>query len=416
MSSTGTEYFIWLSELCGAGSPLSKKVYSAFGGNLAAAYRADEDEYISLGFQKEEAELLCDKNFERSNMIIDYCAENMVGILTYDSEYYPTRLFDTESPPPVLYYKGRIEKLSDRAYLTAVGSRKCSQDGYDAGYAVCFKLASAGISIVTGLADGIDTACTLGALDAGGFTVGVLGSGINILYPFDNSSVFSRIFRTGLVITEFSPFTEPLAVNFPIRNRVMAALGNAVLVVEARKNSGALITAEYALQMGRKLYVLPGLVTNPLCRGSNALIKHGAVPVIDAYDIISDMEFSYPSEVSVGSAAPERKLSKKDAYLSRRMRRKAKALEKRAQSGVSESVVAELSQEQEQEKTTEEKDLSILSETEKTVYLALCEENTTADILGKKTSLPSDTVLSALTMLEIYGLITSLPGGMYEAV
>ena len=98
------------------------------------------------------------------------------------------------------------------------------------------------------------------------------------------------------------------------------------------------------------------------------------------------------------------------------MRRKAKALEKRAQSGVSESVVAELSQEREQEKTTEEKDLSILSETEKTVYLALCEENTTADILGKKTSLPSDTVLSALTMLEIYGLITSLPGGMYEAV
>ncbi len=413
MSSIGTEYFIWLSELCGAGSPLSKKVYNTFDGNLFKAYSADEETFLSLGFEKEEASLLCDKNFERANMIIDYCAENMVGILTYDSEYYPARLFDTDSPPPVLYYKGRIEKLSERAYVTAVGSRKCTQDAYDAGYAVCYKLASAGISIVTGLADGIDTACTLGALDAGGFTVGVLGSGINILYPFDNSSLFSRVFRTGLVLTEFSPFTQPLAVNFPIRNRIMAALGNSTLVVEAGVNSGALITADFATQMGRKIYVLPGLVTNPLCRGSNGLIKQGAIPVVDAYDIISDMEFSYPTEVSVGVRIPERKLSKKDSYLSRRMRRKAKSLERNAKAEISEAVVSELTQEQ--ESTAEEKDLSILNDTEKTVYLALCEENATADMLGIKTSLSSEQILTALTMLEIYGLAVSLPGGMYEA-
>ncbi len=413
MNGIGTEYFIWLSELCGAGSPLAKKVYNTFDGNLFKAYSADEEAFLSLGFEKEEASLLCDKNFERANMIIDYCAENMVGILTYDSEYYPVRLFDTDSPPPVLYYKGRIEKLSERAYVTAVGSRKCTQDAYDAGYAVCYKLASAGISIVTGLADGIDTACTLGALDAGGFTVGVLGSGINILYPFDNSSLFSRVFRTGLVLTEFSPFTQPLAVNFPIGNRIMAALGNSVLVVEAGMNSGALITADFATQMGRKIYVLPGLVTNPLCRGSNALIKQGAIPVVDAYDIISDMEFSYPTEVSVGVRTLERKLSKKDSYLSRRMRRKARSLERNASSSESEASVSELTQTQ--ESTAEEKDLSILNDAEKAVYVALCEENTTADMLGIKTSLSREEILTALTMLEIYGLAASLPGGMYEA-
>lgn len=413
MSGVGTEYFIWLSEICGAGSPLSKKVYNTLDGNLFKAYSADADELVSLGFEKEEAELLCDKNFERTNMIIDYCAENMVGILTYDSEYYPSRLFDIDSPPPVLYYKGRIEKLSERAYVTAVGSRKCTQDAYDAGYAVCYKLASAGVSIVTGLADGIDTACTTGTLDAGGFAVGVLGSGINILYPFDNSSLFSRVFRTGLVLTEFSPFTEPLAVNFPIRNRIMAALGNSVLVVEARTNSGALITAELAAQMGRKIYVLPGLVTNPLCRGSNALIKQGAIPVVDAYDIISDLEFSYPTEVSVGSKAPERKLSKRDSYLSRRMRRKAKSLERHAGKAVSENIVSDPCEDIKAK--SKEKDLSILSDTEKTVYLALCEENATADMLGIKTSISQEELLAALTMLEIYGLAASLPGGMYEA-
>ena len=415
MSGVGTEYFIWLSELCGAGSPLAKKVYNTFEGNIFKAYASTEEELSSLGFNEEEANLLCDKNFERANMIIDYCAENMVGILTYDSEYYPQRLFDIDSPPAVLYYKGRIEKLSDRAYVTAVGSRKCSQDAYDAGYAVCYKLASAGVSIVTGLADGIDTACVTGALDAGGFTVGVLGSGINVLYPFDNSALFSRIFKTGLVITEFSPYTEPLAVNFPIRNRVMAALGNSVLVVEARRNSGALITADHAKMMGRKIYVIPGIITNPLCQGSNALIKEGAVPVVDAYDIISDMEFSYPAEVSVASKAPERKLSKRDSYLSRRMRRKAKAIEKNSKSALSEEVPC-TSDKQPDEKATEEKDLSILSQIEKTVYLALCEENSTADLIGAKTSLSQEDILSALTMLEIYGLATSLPGGMYEAL
>lgn len=413
---SGTEYFIWLSELCGAGSPLAKKVYNTFDGNIYKAYGSTLEEFLDMGFDREEAELLSDKNFERSNMIIDYCAENMVGILTYDSEYYPSRLFDTDSPPPVLYYKGRIEKLTERAYITAVGSRKCSQDAYDAGYAVCYKLAAAGISVVTGLADGIDTACITGALDAGGFTVGVLGSGINILYPFDNSSLFSRVFKSGLVITEFSPFTEPLAVNFPIRNRIMAALGNAVLVVEARRNSGALITADHAKMMGRKIYVIPGMLTNPLCQGSNALIKEGATPVVDSYDIINDMEFSYPTEVSVTSKAPQRKLSKKDSYLSRRMRRKARFAEKNRADDVSPHISEQLSQEQENEISCEQKDLSILNDKEKAVFLALCEEASSADTIGIKTSLSQDDVLSALTMLEIYGLATSLPGGMYETL
>ena len=120
-----SEYFVWLSELCGAGSSLPKRLYSAFGGNLRDAYVADCEKYISLGFSQREAELLCDKDFSRANTVIDYCAQNRVGILTFGSEYYPSRLFAIENPPPVLYYKGRIERLCDGACVTAIGSRKC---------------------------------------------------------------------------------------------------------------------------------------------------------------------------------------------------------------------------------------------------------------------------------------------------
>ncbi len=420
MTGSSPEYFIWLSELCGAGSPLPKKVYNTFDGDIIKAYKTEKEDFSSLGFSEEESDILSNKDFTRTNMIIDYCAENRVGILHFDSEYYPKRLWDTDSPPPVLYYKGRVEKLFDRAYITAVGSRKCSQDAYDAGYAVCYKLAGSGISVVTGAAEGIDTACTLGALDAGGFAVAVLGSGINILYPFDNSPLFSRLFKTGLVITEFSPFTQPLAVNFPIRNRVMAALGNATLVVEARKNSGALITADIAKMMGRRIYVLPGLVTNELCRGSNELIKDGAIPVIDAYDIISDMEFSFPAEVSVNPGEIGRKLSRKDTYLSRRARRKAHSLErKKAQMLVGEERDKPENAADESENTQEQKaDLSILTENEKKIYLSLKDEGQplTADMLAHDTGLSGEDVLSSLTMLEIYGFVSSLAGGTYTAV
>lgn len=397
-------YCIWLAELCGAGSPLPKRLIEEFG-SAKDVYEAKTEEYTEKGFSEDEARILSDKDFSRANMIIDYCAENHIGLLTWENEYYPQSLFSVSSPPPVLYYKGSIERLSDGAYVAAVGSRKCSESAYENGYNMCYKLACSGVSVISGVASGIDTACILGALDAGGFCVAVLGSGINILYPFDNSRVFSRLFKTGLVITEFSPFTEPLAVNFPIRNRIMAALSCAVLVIEAGYKSGALITAEHALGMGRKIYAVPGDVANKLCRGSNELIKNGAVAVTDARDIISELEFLYPAVVSARALHKGKKLSPNDIYISKRS--KKKTAEKKEQT-------AENSFPTDTPQKRTEQELSLLNETEKAVYNALCEETATSDMLGIKLSLSQEQVLSSLTMLEIYGFAESLAGGMYK--
>lgn len=399
-------YFVWLAELCGAGSPLPKKLLEAFG-DIRAVYLADREDYISAGFSEDEAELLSDKDFSRANMIVDYCAENHVGLLTFESEYYPQALFALSSPPPVLYYKGCIEKFSDKAFITAIGSRTCSEAAYENGYNMCYKLSCSGVSVVTGAAGGADTACTLGALDAGGFCVAVLGSGINILYPFENSRMFSRLFRTGLVITEFSPYTEPKGVNFPIRNRLMAALSCAVLVIEAGRNSGALITAEYARELGRTVYAVPGDISNERCYGSNELIKSGAIAVTDANEMIEKLEYLYPATVSVGKRQKYKKLDKNDVYVSRRSRKKAKngTENQNKQQTVTDPAP----------KARTEGELNTLNATERAVYDVILKEKTTADIIVRTINESSENVLSALTMLEIYGFAESLPGGLYTA-
>ena len=415
-----SDYFIWLSEICGAGSSLPKRIYQCFDGDMKSAYEAELDEYIARGIGKDEAKVLLDKDFTRANSIVDYCAENRVGVLCFCSEYYPKRLFDIENPPPVLYCKGRIERLKESAAITAIGSRKCTEAAYESGYSFSYKLASAGVNIVTGLAQGIDTACTLGALDAGGFSVGVLGSGINILYPFENRSVFSRMFKSGLVITEFSPFTEPKGINFPIRNRIMAALGDGVLVVEARKGSGALITAKYAKDAGKRIFVMPGSVNDPKCRRSNELIREGPLPVIEVSDILSHLEYSYPDTVSVRRSGRLR-LKERDGYLSRRKRRQMDFEKHLKKTGEPEkdADLCDMKDEVLPEKQAlpkEKVDLSILSPCEKAIYEYIKKGKTTADIIGRELQIDQSEVSIALTMLEIYELIISLPGGTYEAV
>lgn len=412
----GSDYFIWLSEICGAGSSLPKRVYEAFDGDIKRAYEAQKEEYISLGIKDEEAQVLLDKDFTRANSIIDFCSENRVGVLCFGSENYPSRLYSIENPPPVLYYKGRIERLCDGAAITAIGSRKCSEAAYEAGYSISYKLASSGVCIIAGMAEGIDTACTLGALDGGGFPVGVLGSGINILYPFENRPLFARMFKTGLIITEFSPFTEPKGVNFPIRNRIMAALCDGVLVVEARHASGALITADLAKQMGKRIFAMPGNITDPKTRGSNELIRDGATPVIEVSDILCELEFSYPKTVSVRRSVRER-LEERGGYISRRRRRKEALLSKMKES--KEAFREEIPKKEtfpDTDEKKEPKDLSVLSPVEKEIYEFISKGTTTADIIGRELSKEQSEVLFALTMLEIYELITSLPGGAYEVI
>lgn len=412
-----TAYFLWLSELFYAGSNLPKRLYLTFDGDLKRIYETPGEYFSEVGCTEEECERLSNKDFSAANRILDYCAENCVTLLTYDSELYPERLFTIDTPPPVLYAKGQPHRLREGAAVTAVGSRACTEKGFRDAYTLSYKLACAGVTIVTGLAEGVDTACTLAALDAGGCAVGILGSGINVLYPFENTKLFDRMLRSGIVLTEFSPFTQPLARNFPVRNRVLAALCDVCLVGEARGGSGALITAKDAMMQGKKVYAVPGGIYEPHCEGTNSLLRSGALPVTKAEDILGELSYLYPESVKTKERAvrhiPDPPPRTEKAEKAERRRKNRKKTEENSEAALS-STLLQPTEEKAPKREIDPRVWNGRADEEKRILELLITEEKTANLLAKECGMDAGDVLTYLTLLEIDGLVESLPGGTYR--
>jgi DNA processing protein len=215
-------------------------------------------------------------------------------ILTLGEEGYPESLNNIPSPPLVLYIKGKLEE-KDKKSIAIVGSRRASLYGILSAEKFAQGLAEAGFSIISGMARGIDTAAHKGALKAKARTIAVMGSGFNQLYPQENQVLSEEIAENGAVISEFGLDTLPLPHNFPRRNRVVSGLSMGVLVVEAAKRSGALITADFALEQGREVFALPGKVDSDNSFGTNNLIKQGAKLVSSVEDILEEFLFKFDS-------------------------------------------------------------------------------------------------------------------------
>ncbi|UCC74515.1 MAG: DNA-processing protein DprA [Gemmatimonadota bacterium] len=209
--------------------------------------------------------------------------------LELDQPDYPEALRALPQPPPVLHVQGRFELLT-RPGIAVVGTRQHSAYGRDATVSLVVGLARAGYVIVSGMARGIDSIAHRTALDVGGETVAVLGTGIDVPYPREHTELFALIAARGCLVTEFPPGTPPLKYHFPQRNRLIAGLAQAVLVVEAPEKSGALITAHYALEEGKEVFAVPGPIHNPTSFGTNRLIQDGAALVASAADILRVME------------------------------------------------------------------------------------------------------------------------------
>jgi len=209
-----------------------------------------------------------------------------VGICALDDPDYPAPLRQIHDPPALLYRRGPWRQGE---CLAVVGARRASSAGQILTRQICRELAEAGITIVSGLARGIDTAAHLGALDAGGSTVAVLGCGIDLSYPPENATLLGRIAETGAIFSEYPPGTEPKAGHFPGRNRLISGLCAGVLVVEAAAGSGSLITVEFALDQGREIFAVPGAVHAATSCGVNQLLKQGATPVTEARDILENL-------------------------------------------------------------------------------------------------------------------------------
>ena len=228
------------------------------------------------------------KNKELMRKYEEYIYNHEIEVIPIDDVNYPAALREIYDPPITLFAKGNIAFLGEKS-IGIVGSRDATSYGFNTAKELSYSLAQNNIVIVSGLARGIDKAAHIGALNARGKTIAVLGCGIDICYPNENMVIYKEILRRGLIISEYIVGTKPEAGNFPARNRIISGLSNGVVIVEAKAKSGAIITADFALEQGRTVYAIPGNINSIQSEGTNDLIKQGAKAVTSINDVLEDL-------------------------------------------------------------------------------------------------------------------------------
>ena len=294
----------------------------------------------------------------------------MIRKITINDAEYPKNLKNIHKPPKALYVNGAFLE-SDETAVAIVGSRRPSMYGIEMAEKLGFELAARGVTVVSGMAVGIDSAAHRGALKARGRTIAVMGSGHNIIYPPQNKKIYEEIAKTGVVVTEYEADMEPLAHNFPARNRIISGLSLGIVVVEAAKNSGALITADFAAEQGRTVFAVPGKVSSLTSLGTNGLIKDGARLVQSADDVMEELNL-----VEIKSVPEE----KKDEIEEERVRKTAAYI------------------------------YNSLTDDERKVYKILSKEPLYIDDIFKMSGLVTAKASKAILNLELKSLIKELPG------
>jgi len=279
--------WIRLSLVPGLGGQSLRRLLAAFGlpQQVLAAGRAALAKVVSAEIA---ARILADVESPAVDAALEWAAAEGNAVLTLADGEYPQSLLETPDPPALLYMRGRRELLA-RPGLAVVGSRNATPQGISNAEQFARAFSAAGLTIVSGLALGIDAAAHRGGLDAAGSTIAVLGTGADIVYPPRNRALGERIARDGLIVSEFPLGTPPQGANFPRRNRVISGLARGCLVVEAALASGSLITARLAAEQGREVFAIPGSIHSPHAKGCHALIKQGAKLVESAEDLLQEL-------------------------------------------------------------------------------------------------------------------------------
>ena len=291
-------YWIWLALICGQGSkvpmlllrkyPTAKDVFAAPVDDVAAVVGQTNNRIVAL---------IAEHDLTRAAEISAWCEEKQVSVISPDMNEYPKALLQLRDAPVVLYAYGKLPDMDRMLCVSVVGTRKMSDYGKQFAYDIAYGLAKGGACVVSGMALGIDGMAMTGAIAAHGTTVGVLGSGIDVVYPYEHKELMKAAAKNGAVITEYPPGSPPIASHFPVRNRIISGLSQATVVVEGDHKSGSLITARHALYQGRDLYAVPGKVGEENSEGTLDLIKSGAHLVTSAEDIIRNFEFMYPDSL-----------------------------------------------------------------------------------------------------------------------
>lgn len=279
----------------GIGSVRFQVLKKAFG-SLSRAWEASKNqlEYAGLGkkivsdFIKDRKKIDLDESFHE-------IVNKGIDVILLDEPEYPQRLKSIEQPPPVIFVRGEI--LPDDFFSVAVvGTRAKTTYGKQITEDLVNFLSRNGVTVVSGLARGIDSIAHVSALDSGGRTIAVLGSGVDVIYPPEHRNLAKRIVENGALISDYYPGTPPDARNFPPRNRIISGLSTAVVVIEAGERSGALITAEFAAIQGREVFAVPGPVYSPRSKGTNRLIRDGALPLVDFKELLTVLDLDQIAE------------------------------------------------------------------------------------------------------------------------
>ncbi len=311
----------------------------------------------ALGLKSDIVNAIKNPDWSLIDYDLDWLSQPNNTVITLSDASYPAQLKEIADPPPLLFVRGNPELLS-LPQIAIVGSRNPSTSGLDIAFNFAKTLSHCGFTITSGLALGIDAASHLGALKAQGYTIAVAGTGLDRVYPAKHKDLATEIVNTGAMISEFPPGTTAKANHFPRRNRIISGLCQGLLVVEAAKQSGSLITARMALEQNREVFAIPGSIHNPLARGCNALIREGAKLIVSAADILDEFGIVYQDEAR-----------------------------------------------QRQDVTEGEKAL-----------LELLEEAHSVDEMKRKLEMQTAEILATLSLLELKGLVRSLGVDIYQKV
>ena len=381
-------YWLAWSQIKGIGAILLNRIYQHFG-KLSVAWTVPVEELGKIeGFG---AKLIAQVSKMRSQiepeqLLTKHLKDNPQFWTPADPEY-PRLLLEIPSPPAVLYYRGKVnleENLGTTPAIAIVGTRYPTKYAKDWTKKITTVLTHQGFTIVSGMAAGIDTVAHQACLAAGGRTIAVLGTGVDTVYPNSNRKLYQEIQKQGLVISEYSANTKPERGNFPARNRIIAGLSRAVLIMEAPQKSGALITARYGNEFCRDVYVLPGSLDNLQAIGCLALLNQGAHVILGEEHLLDMLAIIPQLDMSHKERGHRNVLTLKDAPSDKERETKIKKI-----------------------------DVSQLEPKLAKIAQIMSNEPISLDLIAEKTSLDTGTLLASLSQLELMGLVSQLPGMLY---
>ncbi len=289
------EYWVGFNLVKGIGAARVRLLLEAFG-DLKTAWQASPSALRNAGLHAKLVEALVQVRDSVDLESIWQRLENQgIHVVTWDDKTYPRRLREIDQPPPVLYVRGEL-LLEDEWAVAVVGTRRVTPYGRQIAEQVAASLAHSGVTVVSGLAHGVDAIAHQAALNAGGRTLAVLGCGVDRIYPPDHRRLAEHLLEHGALISDYAPGTPPEAVNFPPRNRIISGLSIAVVVVEAGERSGALITAQFAAEQGREVFAVPGNINAPQSIGANRLVQQGAHPLLEVRDLLDSLDLDLVTE------------------------------------------------------------------------------------------------------------------------